>query len=91
MAYFAASIDDAETNAKFAASLELDYPILSDPGKKTARAFGVLEPRERYALRHTVYIGPDGKVLFVDRDVNVKTAGADMVARLEELGVPKKK
>jgi peroxiredoxin Q/BCP len=68
----------------------LDYPILSDPGKEIARAFGVLEPEGRYALRHTIYIGADGKVLYVDRKVNPQTAGADTVARLEELGVPKK-
>jgi peroxiredoxin Q/BCP len=91
VAYFAASIDDAETNAKFAESLELDYPILSDPGKEIARAFGVLAPGGLYAKRHTIYIGTDGKVLYVDRKVNPKTAGADTVARLEELGVPKKK
>jgi hypothetical protein len=42
-------------------------------------------------LRHTIYIGADGKVLLVDRKVDPKTAGADTVTRLEELGVPKKK
>ena len=39
------------------------------------------------SLRHTIYIGPDGKVLFVDREVATKTAGADLAARLKELGV----
>ena len=89
MAYFAASTDDAETNMKFAESLELDYPILSDPGKETARAFGVLaEPG--YAMRHTIYIGADGKILLIDREVNPATAGADVAAHLEKLGVPRK-
>ena len=41
-------------------------------------------------MRHTIYIGADGKVLYIDREVNPKTAGADTVKRLEELGVPKK-
>ena len=91
MAYFAASVDDAETNRKFAESLELDYPILSDPGKEAARAYGVLESEGRYALRHTIYIGSDGKVIFIDREVSPGTAGADVALRLEELGVPKKK
>ena len=36
--YFAASVDDAETNKKFAESLELDFPVLSDPSKETATA-----------------------------------------------------
>jgi peroxiredoxin Q/BCP len=42
------------------------------------------------AKRWTFYIGKDGKILFVDRDVKVDTAGADIAARLVELGVPKK-
>jgi peroxiredoxin Q/BCP len=87
VAYFAASVDDAGTNKKFAESLELDYPILSDPGRKTANAFGVLPGDREYAARHTIYIGKEGKVLFVDRDVDVRTHGADVAKKLEELGV----
>ena len=81
-------MDDADTNRKFAESLQLDYPILSDPDKNVARAYGVLAD-QGYARRHTVYIGSDGKVLFVDREVKPVSAGADVAARLEALGVPK--
>src|SRR3954447_21805618 len=45
VAYFTASVDTPETNAKFAESLSLDYPILSDPEKSTAKAYGVLNAR----------------------------------------------
>jgi peroxiredoxin Q/BCP len=45
--------------------------------------------RVGYAARHTFYIGPDGKILFVDREVSPKTAGADVAARLTALGVSK--
>ena len=41
-AYFTASCDPAEKNAEFAKSLELDYPILSDPGTEIAKAYGVV-------------------------------------------------
>ena len=74
-------------NTEFAKSLELDYPILSDPDKTTARAYGVLKAMGLYAARHTVYIGADGKILYVDREVSPKTAGRDLVARLEMLGI----
>jgi len=40
--YFAASVDSVDTNTRFAQSLGVDYPILSDPGKQVARAYGVL-------------------------------------------------
>jgi len=34
-------VDDAETNKKFAQSLAADYPLLSDPTKQVAKAYGV--------------------------------------------------
>ena len=91
MAYFAASIDRPETNRKFAESLELDYPILSDPEKRVARAYGVLRGLGMYTARQTFYVGRDGVVLFVDEDVQPKTAGDDVARRLAELGVPRRR
>ena len=43
------------------------------------------------AKRWTFYIGKDGKILFIDKAVQVDTAGADVAAKLAELGVPKSK
>jgi peroxiredoxin Q/BCP len=90
VAYFAASADDPETNRKFAESLELDYPILSDPKGDVARAYGVMAAGGSYPARHTIYIGADGTVLYVDRKVSPSTAGDDVAARLAKLGVPRK-
>ncbi len=90
MAYFAASVDDAKKNTEFAQSLSADYPILADPEKTVAEAYGVLMPVVGLAKRWTFYVGKDGKILHVDKDVKVDTAGADIAARLAELGVPKK-
>ena len=89
MAYFAASTDDAETNRKFAESLGLDYPILSDPTKETAKAYGVLMAMG-FASRWTFYVGKDGNILYVDREVNTKSAGADVARKLGELGIAKR-
>ena len=89
MAYFAASCDDVETNTRFAESLDLDYPILSNPGRETALAYGVVEGEGKYPARHTFYIGADGTILHVDRKVNPSTAGEDVVAQLEELDIPR--
>ncbi len=68
-------------NARFAASLGLDYPILSDPTKDVARAYGVLAS-SGYASRWTFSIGADGRIVDVDRKVNPSTHGADIVASL---------
>ena len=88
--FFAASVDDAETNKKFAEHVEADYPILSDPEKKAASAYGVVNETRPLASRWTFYIGPDGRILDVDPKVSPKTAGEDVVRKLEALKVKKK-
>ena len=82
--YFGASVDSADTNARFAESLGLPYPILSDPGKDVARAYGVLAP-SGYASRWTFYIGADGRILNIDKKVSAASHGGDIVARLTDL------
>jgi peroxiredoxin len=42
------------------------------------------------AHRWTFYIGPDGKILEIDKDVKAQNAGADVAAKLETLKVAKK-
>ena len=83
------SVDDAETNKRFAEEHEADFPILSDPGKTVANAYGVLGTTG-LARRWTFYIGPDGKILYIDKAVRTGTAGEDLAAKLAELGVKKK-
>jgi peroxiredoxin Q/BCP len=90
VAYFAASVDDIDTNTKFAESLSADFPILSDADKKVAGAYGSLK-ESGTSNRWTFYIGPDGKILAIDKQVDVKTAGADIAKKLGELGVAKAK
>ena len=89
-----ASVDDPQTNKEFAESLDADFPLLSDPSKETAEAYGVLRDYGRnigiVAQRWTFYIGGDGRILKVDREVNASNAGADLVATLQELNVPKR-
>jgi peroxiredoxin Q/BCP len=91
VAYFAASVDTLEDNKKFAESLGLDYPILSDPGKQVATSYGVVTPERQFAQRWTFYIGSDGKILYIEKKVSPATAGQDIVTRLGELGIGRKK
>src|SRR5580693_5898653 len=82
--HFAASVDTPEKNAAFAESLGIDYPILSDPTKDVAKAYGVLAP-SGFASRWTFYIGADGRILDIDRTVSAASHGTDVVARLTQL------
>ena len=90
MVYFMASVDDAETNKEFAESLHSAFPLLSDPGKGVAMAYGVVNDDRPVPYRWTYIIGPDGTVLRVDKEINPATSGADLVRHLTELGVAKR-
>jgi thioredoxin-dependent peroxiredoxin len=82
--HFAASVDSPEENAAFAESLNLDYPILSDPGKAVARAYGVLSPAG-FASRWTFYIGADGRIIHIDKKVSASSHGTDVLSKLTDL------
>jgi peroxiredoxin Q/BCP len=84
--YFAASVDSPETNAEFARALQLPYPILSDETREVARAYGVLTA-SGFPSRWTFYIGADGRILDVDRQVHAPAHGEAIGARLRELGI----
>lgn len=87
VAYFMASVDPVEANKGFAEQEKADFPLLSDPSKETAKAFGVLNQGNGFARRWTYYIGKDGKVLAIDKEVKPASSAEDMVAKLQELGV----
>jgi peroxiredoxin Q/BCP len=92
-AYFMASVDPVEGekgNKAFAASEKADFPILSDEDKSVAAAYGVLMPERGVATRWTFYIDKEGKIAAIDKAVKPATAAEDMMARLDELKVPKK-
>lgn len=86
-AFFTASVDKPEKNKDFAKSVGANYPILSDPGGEVARAYGVTGSVQKWASRWTFYIGDDGKILFIDKNVRPATHAEDVAAKLKELGV----
>jgi peroxiredoxin len=57
------SMDDLETQKRFAESLASPFPLLADPSGKVAKAYGV--HGGEYAKRVTFVIGKDGKILEV--------------------------
>lgn len=81
--HFGASCDKVEQNTKFAKELKLDYPLLSDPDKKVAKAYGILQ--FGYSKRVTFIIDQDGKIAAIENKVNVSSHGADLVKKLSAL------
>jgi peroxiredoxin Q/BCP len=92
--YFMASVDPLEGdqgNKAFATLHKADFPLLSDPTKATAQAYGVLNAQGGFANRWTFYVGKDGRILAIDKAVKPDTSAQDMAAKLGELGIPTRK
>jgi peroxiredoxin Q/BCP len=92
------SVDTPEDNKAFAEKEHADFPMLSDPTRKVAQAYGVLRAPSAaqpnaptFAQRWVFYIGPDGKILAIDKTGQTQKAGETLLAHLKELGVPEKK
>jgi thioredoxin-dependent peroxiredoxin len=90
VAFFEASVDTPERNCEVAEALDLEHPILSDPGRQVAEAYGVLAGGRRTAARWTFYIGADGRILYIDKAVIADGHGEDVPARLDALGIPRR-
>ena len=63
------SRDSRESHDRFLAEFDLPFVLLSDPTMETMRAYGAFGEKTMYgktaegAIRSTVIIGPDGKIL----------------------------
>ena len=87
VAYFTASCDSPQYDKKFAESLDLDYAILSDPGRKIAEAYGVVTAKRKYPFRWTFYIGKDGKLLHLDKKVKRRLKSVFSILEGERISV----
>ena len=99
VSYFMASVDPIEKNKEFAKATtvklgdtevskkEADFPLLSDPTKETAKAYGVLNERGT-ASRWTFYVDKTGKISYIEKTVKPDTSAEDMITKLSELKVP---
>ncbi len=63
---FGVSTDDAETNKKFAESLNLEFALLSDPSGEMVAKYGVLNAERKMASRTTFVVDKAGKIQFVE-------------------------
>jgi len=99
VSYFMASVDPLEKNKEFAKATtvklgdtevskkEADFPLLSDPTKETAKAYGVLNERGT-ASRWTFYVDKTGKISYIEKTVKPDTSAEDMITKLSDLKVP---
>lgn len=90
VAVFAASVDDAATNKKFADSIwgstTRSSPI---PPRRRPKAYGVLNPANGLAMRWTFFIGKDGRIAGIDEAVQPTTHGKSVADQAMKLGLSK--
>jgi peroxiredoxin Q/BCP len=70
-----------DSHKKYAEKMKFNFPLLSDPERRIAGAYGAVKPDGQGIQRSVVLIGKDGKVLFAARGA----PGADEV--LASVGV----
>ena len=89
-----ASVDTLEDNKAFALKEHADFPMLANPDKKVAIAYGTIAPdappERQFARRYTFYIDPTGTIAAIDKAVKPATSGPDIVEKLKELKVPRR-
>jgi thioredoxin-dependent peroxiredoxin len=83
-----ASTDNAVDNKGFAEKNEANFPILSDPEKTMTSDYGVLSGMG-FANRWTYYIDTDGIIQMIDKSVDPRVAGEQLVRNLTALGIPR--
>lgn len=82
------SSDSVEDLASFSANHALTFPLLSDTGSSTAKAWGAYGDKEingkkmTGTLRSTVVVDPDGKVQLAEYNVDAKGHVADLRSKL---------
>ena len=85
MQVFGISLDDVASQAAFAKSQELVFPLLSDPDGSVAAKYGVLMKGRPFAQRVTFIIDAEGVIRAIDKKVNVNQHGEDLVELIGEL------
>jgi len=84
------SADPEKALANFKTKQKLNFPLLSDPDRKTIEAYGVWRMKKFMGrsfmgiVRSTFLIGPDGKIEEVWDAVSAKGHAAVVLARASE-------
>jgi thioredoxin-dependent peroxiredoxin len=85
------SADSAESHAKFANKFNLPFPLLSDEGKATIKAYGVLAEKSMFGKkflgikRSSFLIDSQGKIAKIYENVKPATHAKEVLADLARL------
>jgi peroxiredoxin Q/BCP len=86
---FGISTDDVASQKQFHGQQKLNFALLSDPDASVSKRFRALPEGKAHASRVTFVVDPAGAVRHVDRNVQVGSHGADLVAVVRKLQAAK--
>lgn len=89
----AVSVDPADGEKgqlAFAKQWGFGFPFIPDTAHLMSEQFGAMKEGDERATRMTFLIDKQGVVRYVDTNVNVQTHGADMLAKIHDLGLDTK-
>ena len=70
--------------AAFIKRYRLPFALLPDTNRALCLAYGAVQSKEQMAARMSVLIGKDGKTVWIDKQIDPRTHGADVVVRLQQ-------
>tara|TARA_B100001123_G_scaffold397490_1_gene480759 strand:- start:92 stop:379 length:288 start_codon:yes stop_codon:yes gene_type:complete len=77
---FGVSVQGAESHRRFVDRDGLNFPLLVDVGRNLSLLFGAAdEASSRTSERMAVYIDMQGRILKIEKQLNTKTHGTDLV------------
>ena len=88
----AVSVDSAQGDKgqiAFAKEWGFTFPLIPDTSRALGKQFGAIQNDDELAARMSVLIDKQGIVRYVDTDVRVQSHGADILAKINELGLSK--
>jgi len=71
----------------FADYLHLNFPLLPDPGHQLCLLYGSVNSPDQMSSRMSVLIDKDGVVRWIDKQIDPRHYGDDVLAKMKELGM----
>ncbi len=87
---FGASTIPLATQREWAKEHRFAFPLLADPEKKVATAYGVWDPVLGCVERWAFVIDDKGIIRAIERFVDPMRHGKDLVKMLADLGIPRR-
>jgi peroxiredoxin Q/BCP len=75
--------DGPQGQRAFSKHFKLPFPLLPDTGRKISLAYGAVQSKDQVAARMSVFIDKNGIVRWIDKQINPRTHGADVLARVQ--------